>query len=119
MRFVPRRIDCRHGPARASSNCEPAARVGGLVVRQSVELIASPYYLFVSTRSVYADLARSTDEDAPLHGDVDSDDVSTHYGALKAMCERVVGERPGSTYDPDSLSDRMIRLAASPTGRIE
>jgi 2'-hydroxyisoflavone reductase len=83
------------------------------VVRRSVELIASPYYLFVSTRSVYADLARSTDEDAPLHGDVDSDDVSTHYGALKAMCERVVGERPGSIIRPG-----LIVGPHDPTGRF-
>src|SRR6476469_954000 len=43
------------------------------VVRQSVELIDAPYYLFVSTRSVYADLSASPDEDAGTHGDVDSE----------------------------------------------
>ena len=83
------------------------------VVRQSVELIESPYYLFVSTRSVYADLTRATDEDAPLHGDVDSEDVSTHYGELKAMCERVVSERPGAIVRPG-----LIVGPHDPTGRF-
>jgi 2'-hydroxyisoflavone reductase len=83
------------------------------VVRQSVDLIESPYYLFVSTRSVYADLADSTDEHAPLHGDVDSEDVSTYYGELKAMCERVVRERPGAIVRPG-----LIVGPHDPSGRF-
>jgi 2'-hydroxyisoflavone reductase len=83
------------------------------VVRESVELIESPYYLFVSTRSVYRDLAQATDENAPVHGDVDDEDVSTHYGELKAMCERVVRERPGSIVRPG-----LIVGPHDPTGRF-
>ena len=83
------------------------------VVRQSVELVDAPYYLFVSTRSVYADLRGSTDETAPLHGDVDSEDVSKHYGELKAMCERVVGERPSGIVRPG-----LVVGPHDPTGRF-
>jgi 2'-hydroxyisoflavone reductase len=83
------------------------------IVRQSVELIESPYYLFVSTRSVYSDLSGDTDEDAPVHGDVDSEDISQHYGELKAMCERVVQERPGAIVRPG-----LIVGPHDPTGRF-
>jgi 2'-hydroxyisoflavone reductase len=64
------------------------------VVRQSVELISAPFYLFVSTRSVHSDHSKPIDENTPVHGAVDSEDVDRHYGELKAMCERVVRERP-------------------------
>jgi len=70
------------------------------VVRQSVELVDAPYYLFVSSISAYADLSRPIDEDSPLHGDVDSEEIMEHYGELKAMCERVVQERPGAIVRP-------------------
>jgi 2'-hydroxyisoflavone reductase len=83
------------------------------VVRQSVELVEAPYYLFVSTRSVYADLSRAGDEDAPIHGDVDSEDVSRYYGELKAMCERVVRERLGSIVRPG-----LVVGPHDPTGRF-
>ena len=83
------------------------------VVRQSVQLIEAPYYLFVSTRSVYADVSGPTDETAPLHGDVDSEDVSKHYGELKAMCERVVQERPSGIVRPG-----LIVGPHDPTGRF-
>jgi 2'-hydroxyisoflavone reductase len=83
------------------------------VVRQSVELIEAPYYLFVSTRSVYADHSGPSDETAPLHGDVDSEDVSEHYGELKAMCERVVQERPSGIVRPG-----LVVGPHDPTGRF-
>lgn len=83
------------------------------VVRQSVDLVDAPYYLFVSTRSVYADFSGETGEDAPLLGDVDSEEVMTHYGALKAMCERVVQERPGAIVRPG-----LIVGPFDPTGRF-
>jgi 2'-hydroxyisoflavone reductase len=70
------------------------------VVRQTVELVDAPYYLFVSTISVYADLSRPIDEDSPVRGDVDSEEIMEHYGELKAMCERVVQERPGAIVRP-------------------
>ena len=82
------------------------------VVRQSLELVKSPYYLFVSTISVYADLSRPLDEGSPLHGDVDSEDVEQHYGELKAMCERVAAGRPGATVRPG-----LIVGPHDPTGR--
>jgi nucleoside-diphosphate-sugar epimerase len=83
------------------------------VVQQSVDLIDAPYYLFVSTRSVYADFATATDEDAPTRGDVDSEEVMEHYGELKAMCERVVQSRPGAIVRPG-----LIVGPNDPTGRF-
>jgi nucleoside-diphosphate-sugar epimerase len=82
-------------------------------VQQSVELIDSPYYLFVSTRSVYADFDTEFDEDAPIRGDVDSEEVMEHYGELKAMCERVAGQRPGAIVRPG-----LIVGPHDPTGRF-
>jgi 2'-hydroxyisoflavone reductase len=82
------------------------------VVRQSVELVSAPYYLFVSTRSVYADFSSPPDESSPTHGDVDSEDVSRHYGELKAMCERVAADRPGAIVRPG-----LIVGPHDPTGR--
>jgi len=83
------------------------------VVRQTVELVDAPYYLFVSTRSVYADFAGPTDEDAPIRGDVESEEIMEHYGELKAMCERVVQERPGAIVRPG-----LIVGPHDPTGRF-
>ena len=83
------------------------------VVRQSVETIDAPYYLFVSTRSVYADFDAAHDEDAPVRGDVDSEEVMEHYGELKAMCERVAGARPGAIVRPG-----LIVGPHDPTGRF-
>ena len=83
------------------------------VVRQSVERVAAPYYLFVSTRSVYVDFSRPIDETSPVHGDVESEDVERHYGALKAMCERVVRERRGAIVRPG-----LIVGPHEPTGRL-
>ena len=83
------------------------------MVRQSVELIDAPYYLFVSTRSVYADFATEFDEDAPTRGDVDSEVVMDHYGELKAMCERVAQQRPGAIVRPG-----LIVGPHDPTGRF-
>jgi 2'-hydroxyisoflavone reductase len=83
------------------------------VVGQTVELVDAPYYLFVSTRSVYADLTGPTEEDAPVHGDVDSEEIMEHYGELKAMCERVAQERPGAIVRPG-----LIVGPHDPTGRF-
>src|SRR6476469_3332420 len=44
------------------------------VVRQTVELVDAPYYLYVSTISVYSDLSKPVDEDSPLNGDTDSEE---------------------------------------------
>ena len=66
------------------------------VVRQSAELLreAVGHYVFVSTISVYADLAIPRGEDGPLATlDDETEEVGeASYGALKALCERVVAE---------------------------
>jgi 2'-hydroxyisoflavone reductase len=83
------------------------------VVRQTVELLDAPYYLFVSTLSVYAGFSDTTDEESPLLGDTDSEEILEHYGELKAMCERVVQERPGAIVRPG-----LIVGPHDPTGRF-
>jgi 2'-hydroxyisoflavone reductase len=83
------------------------------VVRQSVELVSAPFYLFVSTRSVHSDFSKPIDENSPVHGDVDSEDVDRHYGELKAMCERVVQDRPGGAI----VRPGLIVGPHDPTGR--
>jgi nucleoside-diphosphate-sugar epimerase len=90
------------------------------VVSQSAELLrdAVARYVFVSSISVYADHSRPFDEQAPLAALADpaSEDVSRHYGALKARCERVVESlygargtsvRPGLIVGPHDPTDRF------------
>jgi 2'-hydroxyisoflavone reductase len=91
------------------------------VVRASVELLreAAPHYTFVSSISVYADFSRpGVDEHSPVAtvDDESNEDVNAHYGALKALCERVVqdvyGEsalviRPGLIVGPHDPTDRF------------
>jgi 2'-hydroxyisoflavone reductase len=91
------------------------------VVDASCELLASRVrrYLFVSTLSVYADTSRpGTTEDAPRTPlpDPATEDVTAHYGALKAACEdRVVARygpratvvRPGLIVGPHDPTDRF------------
>lgn len=91
------------------------------VVRESVSLLRrrAPYYLFVSTISVYADFRRAgVDEDAPVATveDRTSEDVEADYGALKALCEEVVRDgfpagamivRPGLIVGPNDPTDRF------------
>ncbi len=91
------------------------------VVTSSAALLsrAAAYYLFVSTRSVYAPPYRpGFDESAPT---VDPDNGSTkdpgeRYGALKLRCERVVAEifpdahaviRPALIVGPHDPSGRF------------
>jgi 2'-hydroxyisoflavone reductase len=99
------------------------------VVRSSTELLSqvAGYYLFVSSRSVYAPPYRiGFDETAPT---VNPDNASTkdpgqRYGALKLVCERVVAKafpdahaviRPGLIVGPHDPSGRFtywpIRIA--------
>jgi 2'-hydroxyisoflavone reductase len=90
-------------------------------------------YVFVSSVSVYADFgapaaprAAGPDESAPLRAleDEASEDVASHYGALKAACERAVLQafgaralivRPGLIVGPHDPSGRFtywpLRLA--------
>jgi 2'-hydroxyisoflavone reductase len=98
------------------------------VVRASAELLrdAVELYVFVSSVSVYAEISRPLDEDAPLAelSDPATEDVGEHYGALKAACERVVLDvfdaraaivRPGLIVGPHDPTARVtywpLRLA--------
>jgi nucleoside-diphosphate-sugar epimerase len=90
------------------------------VVRQSAELLAGAVgtYVFVSTISVFADLAVPRDESGPLATlDGETEDITEgSYGALKALCERVVTDtyagrsavvRPGFVVGPHDHTGRF------------
>lgn len=91
------------------------------VVRASAELLAPRvgHYLFVSSISVYQDTREGgIDESSPVAtvADETTEDVSQHYGALKALCEkaaetalpgRVSNVRPGLIVGPDDPTDRF------------
>nr|WP_225412643.1 SDR family oxidoreductase [Stigmatella hybrida] len=91
------------------------------VVRASAELLAPRvgHYLFVSSISVYQDMREGgLDESSPVAtvADETTEDVSQHYGALKALCEkaaetalpgRVANVRPGLIVGPDDPTDRF------------
>jgi 2'-hydroxyisoflavone reductase len=97
-------------------------------VTQSAELLrTSSQYLFVSSVSAFRDQGKAglkeSDPVAPLT-EPDTDDVMTHYGALKAACEqaaeaampgRVTVVRPGLIVGPGDESDRFtywpVRIA--------
>lgn len=75
-------------------------------------------YLFVSTQSVYAHPSKADlDESAPLAvlDDTTSEDITRHYGALKAACEQTVLAaypaaivlRPGLIVGPHDATDRF------------
>ena len=101
------------------------------ITRQSAELLAPQVgrYVFVSSISVYADMSvPGTDETAKVlrlpNDERDSEDVSKHYGALKALCEEAIDEvmpgrvariRPGLIVGPGDPTDRFtywpVRLA--------
>lgn len=70
------------------------------IVRQSAELLRDSVgrYVFVSSISVYADFRRPYDETAVTGAldDPTSEDVSAHYGPLKAACERILDEIYGA-----------------------
>jgi 2'-hydroxyisoflavone reductase len=92
------------------------------VVRSSAEALAgSGYYLFVSSVSVYASLARPVDESSPVAelGDLPDDRLTedySNYGALKALCEQAVAD----VFDDRQASVRpgLIVGAQDPTGRF-
>ena len=93
------------------------------VVRASAEALAdsTPYYLFVSSVSVYADQSRCNDEGSPLAelGDEPDDrltDDFSNYGPLKALCEQAVRH----VYGDRSAVVRpgLIVGAHDPTGRF-
>ena len=91
------------------------------LVRRSAQVLndAVGRYLFVSSISVYADLAAAgQDEQAPraVLADPECEDIAKHYGALKAACEdevqailagRVILLRPGLIVGPHDPSGRF------------
>lgn len=98
------------------------------IVRDSAVLLAPNvgHYLFTSTVSVYADLSKPIDEDAPLGVlKQPTEKISDGaYGPLKALCEEQVRKalpgrativRPGLIVGPDDKTDRFtywpVRLA--------
>jgi 2'-hydroxyisoflavone reductase len=91
------------------------------VVGQSVDLLTGRVgrYVFISTISVYADLAEPRDEDSPR---ATLDDPETEkidgmtYGALKARCEDVVRERYGG--DATIIRPGYVIGAHDHTGRF-
>jgi 2'-hydroxyisoflavone reductase len=91
------------------------------VVRASAELLAPAvdHYTFVSTGSVYPDDSEpGYEESAPVQTleEPDTENVTAHYGPLKAACERVVDE---------AMQGRALHVRAGlivgphdPTGRF-
>jgi 2'-hydroxyisoflavone reductase len=83
------------------------------MLRASVEL-----YAFISTGSVYPLQSHDKSESAPTIrlDDPSSEDVNTHYGGLKALCEEVVTD----TYGDRALNLRsgLIVGPHDPTGRF-
>ena len=92
------------------------------VVAASVDALAeSPFYCFVSSISVYADVSSTLDEESPLQepGDDPIDRLTedySNYGALKGLCEEVVRRsfgdralvvRPGLIVGPHDPSGRF------------
>lgn len=91
------------------------------IVKASADLLAPnvEQYVFISTISVYADMSRyGIDEDSPVATvqDEKTEDVSQHYGALKALSEkaaeasmpgRVATVRPGLIVGPGDPTDRF------------
>lgn len=90
------------------------------VVGAGARLLADAvgHYVFVSTISVYASLAEPVDEGSPLAelSAPGSEDVSTDYGALKALCEaEVQGAFPGRSTQ---VRAGLIVGPHDPTGRF-
>lgn len=90
------------------------------VVGQSVDLLrgSAGAYAFVSTGSVYARRGQDRSEDGPLVRleDPATEDVTSHYGGLKALCERVVT----AAFGDRALVVRSGLIAGphDPTGRF-
>jgi len=108
----------------ALDTCGYVPRVVGAATRCLRAAVS--HYVFVSSISVYADVAAGPDESSAVAqlADPESDDVQRNYGALKAACERVVREafgeralivRPGLIAGPFDPTGRFtywpLRLA--------
>jgi 2'-hydroxyisoflavone reductase len=101
---------------------DPSAYVPEMT-RASVEALADTagHYVFISSVSVYADLAGPVDEDSPLAepeaGQPEDrllEDFS-NYGPLKTLCERAASEFPGATA---LVRPGLIVGPHDPTGRF-
>ncbi len=90
------------------------------IVKTSADFLAAGVgqYIFISSISVYKDLTPGADEAHPLRAlsEPGSEEVLKHYGALKALCERVVSAafedraliiRPGLIVGPGDPTDRF------------
>jgi 2'-hydroxyisoflavone reductase len=93
------------------------------VVGASAEALAgaTPYYLFVSSVSVYADQGRRNDEESPLAelGDEPDDRLTedfSNYGPLKALCEQAMRDVYGERCAV--VRPGLIVGAHDPTGRF-
>lgn len=69
-------------------------------VRAAARAVAHPglHYIFVSSISVYSDLANTDEASGPLHTRPDAETASLSlesYGALKTACERALDEELG------------------------
>lgn len=92
-------------------------------VAAAARVLDAAHYTFVSSASVYADLATvPVTEDAPLleSPDPGETDAAERYGELKAACERalaaarpdgVLVQRPGLIAGPHDLTDRVTYWA--------
>jgi len=115
--------------ALAGGDWDAAIDTSGYVprcVRAGAEALAGRVgrYAFISSLSVYADASRpGGDENAPVAtiGDPLSEDVTAHYGALKALCEeearaafgdRALVVRPGLIVGPHDPTDRFAYWVA-------
>jgi 2'-hydroxyisoflavone reductase len=91
------------------------------IVRASADLLARngvEHYVFVSSGSVYTDHSVPVDESSPVAAlpDPASEDVEEHYGALKALCERVVADVfPGRSAN---VRAGLVVGPHDPTGRF-
>jgi 2'-hydroxyisoflavone reductase len=91
------------------------------IVKMSAELLAGNvgHYIFISTISVYNKLDKpGLDETAPVEtlDDPTNEDVKTHYGALKALCEKAAeAAMPGRVA---SVRSGLIIGPGDPTGRF-
>jgi 2'-hydroxyisoflavone reductase len=90
------------------------------ILRQSAELLqdAVGHYVFVSSISVYADFSKPLAESAAVAEleDPATEEITEHYGALKATCETVIDEvygdrgvnvRAGLIVGPYDPTDRF------------
>ena len=102
-----------------SGMCSPEVRQAALVLQKSI-----PYYCYVSSISVYADLSQpQLTEAAPvatMEGSHEQRSDMTTYGARKARCEAAVREiypqhhliiRPGMIVGPYDPTDRFTYWA--------